>query len=236
MLNFVRGSKYRAETISIVLSFSDVMLPGDTITGIPVITPTVATGSDPTPSDILYEGVTIINGIAIEQRFRLGVVGTIYQINFSISTVAGDTFDKECYLAILPDDDQAVPNYLPIFETSTLYPYYLSENLHASLLWIGGKLLGIYTIDSMKSSLSIFQASLYGTRTQYTIPNEGLTNAIGWINGFLSGTPITYTVTADSITNGIAWISGALYGTSVSYRVPNENLQSVIAWTSGSII
>ena len=122
MQYIVQDAKYRAETISAIISFANVFSSGEVITGTPVVTVSVLSGIDPAPSDMLYGGVTVTGGDTVEQRFRLGVLGCIYEIVYEVVTNLGNTISKNFYLAILPNNDAAVPLWLPIWETSQLYP------------------------------------------------------------------------------------------------------------------
>lgn len=216
-----------------VVSFLDMLSTGETIIGTPVITVTVATGLDSNPSNILYESVSVSQGTVIEQRFRLGVVGVIYQINFSIQTTHSNTIEKDCYLAILPDDDNTVPTYLPLLETSALYPYYFSDSLQGRVTWLAGKTLGIYISDFLKTSVTLLVGTLYGSAVNYSIPHDSLSSAVQWTLGFLSGTPIVYLIPHEDMKTQVAWLTGSLYGTAVSYSYTGDNLKTSVTWTSG---
>lgn len=219
-----------------VVSFLDMLSTGETIVGTPIVTVTVATGLDSNPSNILYESVSVSQGAVIEQRFRLGVVGVIYQINFSVQTTLSNTLEKDCYLAILPDDDNAVPTYLPLLETSTLYPYYLSDSFLGGITWSFAKLQGIYTQDSMSTSVLFIGGSLFGTAALYTIPSDNMKTSILWTLGYLSGNPVSYSITHDDLKTQVAWLSGSLYGTGVSYSYSGDYLKTSVSWISGSVV
>ena len=114
MLHVVEGSKYEAETVSIILSFAEDLPAGDSILGTPTITVSLLTGTDTNPSNMLYGVVSIHNGTDVEQRFRLGIPGNIYYILYQVVTTNGLRFEKDCYLAIIPVEGNAVPLWLPL--------------------------------------------------------------------------------------------------------------------------
>lgn len=237
MFTFVEGAKYRSETISIVVSFADVISTGDSITGVPNIFVSVFSGIDPAPSNIIYLGTSIIGGVSIDQKFRLGVDGCIYCITFQISTLAGDTFEKECYLAILPNTDNAIPNYFPYWLTSNLYPYNWLESLSASILPISGRIL---EMPHWQENLQVGILPLYGTfsgsAVSYNNPHEDMQNSILPTFGTLVGTFVQYDNPHEDIKHAIAPLYGSLPGTSVSYDNPHEDMQHSILPISGTLV
>lgn len=239
MLNFVSESKYRAETISIIVSFSDLLPSGTTIIGAPVITVTLDTGLDPNPSNILYQGVTITNGNTIEQRFRLGVIGCIYQINFSVTNNAGQTFDKDSYLAILPDDNNAVPAWLPLWETTQLYPYQQLESANSFVYWNSGTLRQqVYDFgpEGDKSFILWVGGTLVTFGISYNNPHEDIKGFTQWISGTLTPVGIIYNNPHEDLKAGVAWISGTLIGAGLFYANPHEDLKGNILWIGGTLV
>jgi hypothetical protein len=65
-------------------------------------TVTVYSGTDPTPSNIL-NGLPLVNGTAVLQSVRGGVLGTIYEITVTAFTNAGQDLQLAGFLAIIPD-------------------------------------------------------------------------------------------------------------------------------------
>jgi len=239
MWHIVQDSKWQAETISIILSFSDVIQPGDSIVGTPTITITVLTGQDSNPSNLLYEGVTVYSGVSVEQRFRLGLPGNIYQILYKIVTVAGDTFEKDCYLAILPDEDSAVPNYLPLLESTNLYPYEAGpDSIKSAINWIAATLIG-YKIPAeyIESFVNWQSATLitYGSIT-YAVTGDYISSSPALLSGTLViyGS-ISYSVSGDGISSNAAMLSGTLVGTGISYHNPYESIQSSVTFVGGTL-
>src|SRR5574340_326544 len=96
MHTFTQASKYVPETVSIVLSFADLLEYGEQISGIPVVTVTTESGLDPNPSNLLYQGCSVSNGNTIEQRFRLGLSGGIDTLNFAVRTTLGSALEEDC--------------------------------------------------------------------------------------------------------------------------------------------
>lgn len=238
MLTFTQWSKYQAETVSIVLSFADLISSGDAITGVPVVTITVASGLDGNPSNLLYQGVTVTNGNTIEQRFRLGVIGVIYTLTFTIQTVAGDTFEKECYLAILPDDDSAVPNWLPYWRSTGLYPQQVVESMQGNITLTAGRLFQnvVSFLDSLQGAISLLGGSLIGNGITYNIPHEDIQGNIALSSGTLVNNGIVYNIPHEDIRGDIAIISGTLVNTGINYNIPHEDLQGNITLVSGTLV
>lgn len=241
MLNNVQWSKYTAETVSIVLSFADLLSPGDTITGTPVITVTVYTGTDSNPSNLLYQLPTVTKGSVVEQRFRLGIPGVIYHILFTIQTVAGDTFDKESYLAILPEDGTAIPSWVPLWESTALYPYLEApEYIQGRHLLVGGRLAWVaYPIpaEPIQGSIELVSGDLiYQSSVDYPIPHEDIQGASILVLGDLVyQTTVPYDIPHEDIKGGVALISGILTGHGIGYNTPHEDIQGTTILTSGTL-
>jgi hypothetical protein len=239
MFNIVQGSKYKAETISIIMSFADVLASGDSITGTPQITITVYTGIDFNPSILLYQGPTVTNGNTVEQRIRLGIPGVIYHILFTIQTVHGDTFDKESYLAILPEDNVAVPLWLPLWESTTLYPYQLEDSLTGTTEVISGDLRQT-VIPSGPDYVQSFQLLVGGTLIQsgilYSLGLEklqGTTNLVGGTFDFYN--TILYAIPHEDVKGAIALLGGTLLQSGIAYSIPHEDIQSTTTLVSGTL-
>jgi hypothetical protein len=63
---------------------------------------TVYSGIDPSPSSMLI-GPAGINGTVVEQEVGGGVLGTIYELLFTITTSLGQTLELSGYFAVEPD-------------------------------------------------------------------------------------------------------------------------------------
>lgn len=239
MLNNVQQSKYISDTISIVLSFADLLSPGDTISGVPVITVTVSSGVDSNPSNLLYEGVSVTQGSIVEQRFRLGVPGVIYHILYSVGTVAGDTLEKDTTLAILPEGTDVTPTWLPLWESTQLYPYQLTDSLTSHITMTSGRLaVVVYSIPAeyIQSKVVWLGGTLIGAGVTYNIPHEDLKGSLLWIGGTLVESGITYSNDYDSLKGALAWIGGELQNASITYNIPHEDLKGSITFTGGSLV
>lgn len=241
MWHFVEDSKYRAETISIVQSFADVMLPGDSISGTPTISITVSSGIDPTPSTILYEGVSVTNGNTVEQRFRLGIIGVIYCITFTIVTVMGETLEKECYLAILPQEGFAIPTFLPLYESTQLYPYQINpEYIQGSTILTGGYLKNLlYAIppEDIQGLTILTGGTLTLVVITYNIPHEDIQGATVLQGGLLTyQNNIPYAIPHEDIKGKTLLISGTLFGGSILYTCPHEDIQGHTILTGGTLV
>lgn len=66
-----------------------------------VVTATVWSGVDPTPSAII-SGAASSSGTVVTQLLTAGVAGCIYYLVCTITTSAGQTLQMSAYLAVLP--------------------------------------------------------------------------------------------------------------------------------------
>lgn len=232
----VHRAKYRFETISVVLDFADDFVGGEVITGTPMISIVLDAGVDPTPSEILYQGITTTS-TTVEQRFRLGVDGVIYIITYTVQTDAGNTYEKEFYLAILPQDGSAVPQFAFIYENSTLYPYELSDDLQCAITMDSGRLFqGLYAYaEGINPSLNLVGGTLIAAGITYNIPHEDIMCAITLDGGVLTYiNNVTYAYNEDIQCN-IAIIGATLIGTGITYNIPHEDITCSITLTSGTL-
>lgn len=240
-MHFVNGSKYRAETVSIVVSFSDLLTDGDYIVGTPVISVTVESGTDPSPADLLYLGVSVTKGSVVTQRFRLGIEGVIYHIVFQIATHLGDTLEKACFLAIRPNEGAAVPTWLPLWESTQLYPVTpLSENIQGALVITGGQLYVIIINyicppENMQGSIIITGGYLRSPIVAYICPPEDIQGALIITGGTLVVVQIPYTF-MESMAGAISIISGTLVTVVISYNYSSENMQGALTITGGTLV
>lgn len=213
---FITRSKYVAETISIFADFSSVFPSGITITGLPVVTITMDWGTDPTPSDILYEGVSISNGLVVEQRVRLGIPGCIYRITTSTTASDGNTYEIRTSLAILPNDGNATPTWLPLWESSQLYPYEDGP-------------------DSIQG-FSLLQSGRF-VQSAYFIPHEDIQGGFLPISGQLRIAGIFYDVPAESLQGASILFSGSLIPSNVvPYTIPYEGIKGSTVLISGTFV
>lgn len=213
MENLVNRSKYVSETISIIADFSDVLAPFETIQGVPTVTVSLETGEDPTPANILYLGVLVHNGKIVEQRFKLGVPGTIYEITFQIVSNLFHTFEKTVYLAILPSLQATPPENIFIYLTSTLYPIVAED--------------GYRGIDPI-AARGLFMPK---ETEDYQCPNPQV------ISGMLINEVIRYIQPPDNY-SGVTpqTISGTLVNEVIRYTQPSDNYKAAVATLSGTLV
>lgn len=235
MENFVTRSKYVSETISIIVDFADVLPAGTTIQGTPVISVALDTGTDPSPTGILYLGAFVhANGTTVEQRFRLGIPGVIYGITWQVSN-GSISLEKFTYLAILPNVGNANPIFSPIYETSCLYPYELFDSLSSGVNFFHASLGYKGLPEAITSQVYFNTCFINGSLVTYANGPEGLQSSIVWALGNVGGTTSSYVNPAENLKSSVAWISGSIVGTFISYQNPAENLKSSIIWYSGSL-
>ncbi|MDE3021596.1 MAG: hypothetical protein KGI54_07020 [Pseudomonadota bacterium] len=234
---YTSDSKTVVETKSYLGDFRDVLAAGETITS-QSVTVTVFSGDDLNPSNLLYQGITVHAGW-IEQRIRLGVPGNIYSINFIVGTSLGNTYDKVTRLAVLPEDGNAVPQFTNLYETSTLYPYILSDSFIANAPIISnGKLFGVVQAeDGFIASITIDTSVLTYQQYYYLYPLDGITASISIQNGLLiSQSYLNYNDGPESISTGIAILNGTIVAaTAVTYNIPYDAIQTSISIQNGTL-
>lgn len=228
------------ETISILVSFTDLLPLGDSITGLPSITITVASGVDPSPAGLLYMASIVRSGQTVEQRFRLGIPGVIYQLNFTVSTIQGNRLSKECYLAILPDEGTAIPEWLPLWESTQLYPVEVPlESLTGSSALLSGTLVQIIINYGMLESFQANSSFTSGTLHVVTLPYSYSYEAIQGSSSFTSGTlvvvVIPYSYSHEDLKGNAALLSGTLIVVVIPYSYSYEALQGSASFTAGTL-
>ena len=237
---FIQESKYEAETISIVVSFLDLFSSGEIISGLPAITVTLFTGTDPSPSNILYGVADIVGNVSVSQKIRLGVPGVIYHITFKVATNLGNTFEKETCLAILPEDATAIPLWLPVWESTQLYPYMLQDGVSAGQVLTGGRLAQtVYTIPSEGIFPVITMLSgvlTYLNNITYNIPHEDISALHLLQSGILTYiNNAQYDIPHEDIKTFQLLIGGSLNGVGVSYIIPSEGISTAQILTGGTL-
>lgn len=229
------------ETISIIVSFADLLSPGDMITGLPSITVTVASGIDPSPTSLLYMATIVRGGLTVEQRFRLGLSGVIYQINFTVGTTQGNRLSKECYLAILPDEGMALPTWLPLWESTQLYPVEVPlESLSGSSLFLSGILIQIvinyaYGPESIKGSAAFNSGTLVNPIITYPYSYEAIQGSSAFTSGTLVVVVITYPYSSENLKGNAALLSGTLVVIVIPYSYSFEAIQGSASFISGTL-
>lgn len=229
-------SKYRNETISLVADFTYLLEETETISSYSV-TVTLLTGTDSDPTQILYQ-VPIVSTKTLDQKFRLGVIGCIYEIVFQVTGSLGTIVDLVTSLAILPETGNAIPSFTFTYLTTYLYPYNTGDSMESSMLPYSGRAFG-YIPEGMNSYMGPVSGSVYGSSVTYNIPLEILTsNPITPITGSIWGGQITYSNYFPEGVNGfMAPVTGSTFAGSISYSIPTtyEGLNISMSPTSGTI-
>lgn len=242
MENFISGSKYVLETISIVVSFADLLSPGDTISGLPAITVSVASGTDTNPANLLYMAAIVRSGQTVEQRFRLGLPGVIYYINFTVGTTLGDRLSKECYLALLPDEGAAIPTWLPLWESTQLYPVEAPlESVQGSSLFLSGTLITVvinyaYGPEELQGSAALYTGTLVVVVLTYDYSFEAIQGSSSFISGTLVVVVIPYDYSHEDLKGNAAFLSGTLVVVVIPYSYSFEAIQGSASFTSGTLV
>jgi hypothetical protein len=108
VLDLISPSKLVGETFTLTFNFLDRLNWAEVLTSA-VCTVEVASGTDLSPEDILSGTDTISSdGTSATQKVYRGVPGVIYKVICTASS-STHTYVKISYLAVLPDDDAAVP-------------------------------------------------------------------------------------------------------------------------------
>lgn len=241
MQYIVQDAKYRTETISAIISFANVFSSGEVISGTPAITVSVLSGVDPTPSNMLYEGITITNGNTIEQRFRLGELGCIYEIVYEVVTSIGNTFSKNFYLAILPNGDAAIPTWIPLWETTQLYPIEPSpESYQASFSIQPGDLITIvipyqYGPESYQTLFTLSSGTLSSVVVPYSYSYEAYQTSFTTSGGTLVVVVVPYDYSYESYTTSFSIDIGTLQQVVISYSYSYEAYQTSLSFSGGSL-
>lgn len=239
MQQYIQDTKYVAETISILIDFSDMLSAGDTISGVPTTTITVFSGLDPSPADILYLSPQVHNGIQVEQYIWRGIPGVLYTVSIQVTSVGGDTFEKECFLGILQQDGSAVSPIISFYYTSRPYPIEYAEIIQSTISPnYFHLLLNPRWIEDIKSTISPQYINILLARIFYNnyIPEE-IQSTISPQSGLLIGALITYNNPHEDIKVSIAPLSGLLPVVRVFYlNYMPEQIKSSITPQSGTLV
>lgn len=236
MENFVTRSKYVSETISIIVDFADVLPAGQTIQGTPTVSIVLDTGYDPTPASILYLGVSVTNGTVVEQRFRLGVPGVIYEITWQIISTSNEVFEKTTYLAILPNIGNVAPNHQYLFLTSDLYPLQAQDSFQSSFQALSGQFwLNPTDLEKFKTYIQLFDGSFWQAQLFYTNPVEQFQAAFLPQDGLW--TPVgsqSYTCPAEEFQASFAPLAGTFTEAQVFYTTKTDEFKAFFTPLNGT--
>lgn len=233
---YISESKEVSETISYFGNFSDVLVSGETIST-QLVTVLVVTGTDPNPSNLLYEGISIHNGNNLEQRIRLGIPGCIYFLLFTITTSLGNTYERGTELAILPDSNSANPNHTVLWLTSWNYPY----NIRESMQGYAGMSMGSFWYqpsiqESVQGGISLINGNLFIGSLTYNYVPEAIKGNISISSGTLILSLLTYNEVSEQMRGDVAVLYGNLYQGLATFNSPGESMQGNISINSGILI
>lgn len=236
METFVTRSKYVSETISIIVDFADVLPAGQTIQGTPTVNVALDTGDDPTPASILYLGVSVTNGTIVEQRFRLGVPGVIYEITWQVVSTSNEVFEKTTYLAILPNIGSVAPNHQYLFLTSELYPLQVQDSFSISFISQNGTFTIGQTWETEEFQVSFLPQNGLFTPEQvfYTSTPDQFQVSFSVNDGTFTVGQLFYTSTPDQFQVSFAPLNGTFTEGQVFYTNPAETFAVSFQPTDGT--
>ena len=95
--------QYSTESLVRGMDFSARLSPtSDTLTGMPTVTASVYSGSDPNPSGILVGSPSLSsNNMQVLQRISGGIPGTAYLLSFKCGTAQGNTIEDQAFFWVL---------------------------------------------------------------------------------------------------------------------------------------
>jgi len=140
---------------------------------------------------------------------------------------------------VLPEDGNAVPQFTNLYETSTLYPYILSDSFLANAPIISnGKLFGVVQAeDGFTASITIDTSTIVYQQYYYTYPLDAFSASIQINNGLLiPQTYISYNDGPESFKTNIAMTTSSLVAaTAITYNIPSDNIQTSIVINNGTL-
>ena len=93
--------KLQGETKTYSFDFTSQLASGETIST-QVVTATVYSGTDASPSSII-SGSATASGAVVSQKITAGTVGVIYTLLCTITTSAGQTLQMSAFMTIIPN-------------------------------------------------------------------------------------------------------------------------------------
>lgn len=101
MSRVIFGGKLLGETKSLSFDFTSQLAAGETISSA-TVTAAVYSGSDPTPSGLLYASPAI-SGAVVSQKVWAGVLGVTYCLLCSATTSTEQVLQLLGYLVVTPN-------------------------------------------------------------------------------------------------------------------------------------
>jgi hypothetical protein len=234
--HYISRSKTVNETISLIADFRDFVQPGETASAWTVAIE-VFTGLDSNPDNMIYQGLSI-NGVVLEQRFRLGIPGVIYSIKFTLTVNTGNAYELTSRLAVLPDIGGATPVYNIAYETTTLYPYILNDAFSAGIDITGGRLFpAVVSEEAFVTSIALQDSTIVFQQYYYTYPIDAFSSDIFVSDGLLLlQTYIPVNDGPDSFKTAIAVLDGTLTATTlITYDIPYDAISVSITLQDGTL-
>lgn len=234
--HYISRSKTVNETISLIADFRDFVQAGETASTW-AVSIEVFTGLDNAPDSMFYQGLSI-QGVVLEQRFRLGIPGVIYSVKFTLTVNTGNVYELTSRLAVLPDIGGATPVYNIAYETTTLYPYILSDDFSADIGIADGRLFpAVMTSDYFTADISIDTGTLVYQQYYYTYQTDTILASIQIGDGtLLLQNYITYNDGPESFKVSIAILDGTLVAaTLITYDIPADNISTSITINNGTL-
>jgi hypothetical protein len=235
--HYISRSKTVNETISLIADFRDFVQAGETASAW-AVSIEVFTGLDNAPDNMFYQGLSI-NGVVLEQRFRLGIPGVIYSIKFTLTVNTGNVYELTSRLAVLPDISGATPVYNIAYETTTLYPYIYADSIISGPIHVlDGRLFGaINFFDSINSGIAIQSGTMVYQQYYYINFLDSIISNILLQDGVLtSSAELPYNDGPESIKSDIAIISGTLTAaTPIDYTIPADSISSILTINNGTL-
>ena len=95
--------QYNTESLVRGMDFTDRLAQtSDTLTGMPTVTASVFSGTDPSPQSILVGSPSLSsNNMQILQRISGGIPGNAYILSFKCGTAQGNTIEDQAFFWVL---------------------------------------------------------------------------------------------------------------------------------------
>lgn len=231
----VERSKRQIEAITISADFSDRMAAGDSIFDV-TITMEVFSGEDSSPEDMLYLP-PIIDTQIVSQRVKAGVVGVVYDVQFSVITTDGLILAQTTRLAILPTAPGAVPEYISLYFTSWPYPVDVVDSAQFDMNVLDSRLRPqvFFIPEGVRAYLGFLPGTLIGAKQTYAMQPEWVALSFGAMSGTLETTLVVYSNYTDGSQFYLGPMSANLYDHLVTYFMVPEGVQVTLSGMGGTL-
>lgn len=197
----------------LVFDFTNELQVGETISSA-IVSTSLFTGNDPTPSTFL-QGSPTISGPTVQQNGKPLVAGVIYNMLAKATTSFGNTYCKLAYQAILPVDnvasdqpDPSVSNVVARFDTGLIsVPVNLTPILTATANTNGGSYqVNQYLTISVTGSAGLLNFSLRWTDRLSNLPQVKIGAVLGTLS--LGSSSSTFPIDAAPLTQVLVQVAG----------------------------